>query len=331
MNRLLCFTLSLIMALSCLAGCSSGPQQYSQDDGRIHIVTTIFPIYDWCRNVMGDSSSDIELTLLLDKGVDMHSFQPGVDDILTISSCDLLIYGGGESDSWIDDALKDPVNPDIKSLNLLDSLGQDAREEELKEGMKADGQEDQESGSGYDEHVWLSLKNAEFFCGEITDLLSQLDEGNAASFEKNCQDYREKLEELEEAYTEAAGRASEKTLIVADRFPFLYLTEDCGLDYCAAFSGCTAETEVGFDTVIFLADRAGEVKAPVILTTESSDGRLAQTVADNVRGCRPEVMVLNSMQSVTEKQIKEGLTYTGVMESNLGVLKAALGEGSDEL
>ena len=213
---------------------------------KLSIVTTIFPEYDWVRELLGDNSSNADLTLLLGNGVDLHSYQPTIQDVAKISTADIFIYVGGESDGWVTDALKNKKNKDMIVLNLMEILGDSVKEEEIVEGMEAEEEEEEEAE--YDEHVWLSLKNAKVICKAITDALCQKDSTNAASYKKILSDYTAQLDQLDAAYSSTVKSASKNTLIFGDRFPFRYLVDDYDLNYYAAFVGCSAETEASLPT-----------------------------------------------------------------------------------
>ncbi len=507
----------MISALSAalLAGCGGSKKAESSaaasetaiaEGKKLKVVTTIFPEYDWAKAVLGDKAENAELTLLLKNGVDLHSYQPSAEDISKISEADLFVYVGGESDEWVNDALKEAKNKDMKVINLMEVLGDKAKEEELKEGMQEsehehshgkevstfeDGEvkdrtlgdwkgewqsayplaksgaldkafqakaeqtgkmtaeeykayytkgyetdiakiaidddtisftdesgktvkspykyvgtyiqnwstgtkaamyrfeaEDKNSGAPiyveindhmiepaaaehfhipfsnesfdaikdpesywptfypasltaeevcdelaghdhheepeYDEHVWLSLKNAELYVNKIAEDLSTLDAANADSYKKNAEDYNKKLTELDKQYAETVDKAANKYLLFGDRFPFRYLVDDYGLDYSAAFVGCSADTEASFETVRFLAEKADEKKLNSILVIENSDQKIANTIQQNTKDKNQKILVMDSMQSVTEKNIADGETYLGVMQKNLEVLKQAL-------
>ena len=298
----------------------TGAEESASEDP-IKIVASVFPAYDWARNVIGDAAG-ADLTLLVDSGVDLHSYQPSVEDILTISTCDLFIYVGGESDGWAADALAQAVNKDMVVINLLDELGSRAREEEIVEGMEAEEEEEEEGA--LDEHVWLSLKNAEVLTEAIEKALAGIDPENASAYEANLAAYTEKLSALDAAYAGAVEEASHDTVLFGDRFPFRYLTEDYGLKYYAAFAGCSAETEASFETILFLADKVDELGLSCILTIDGSDQKIAGTVAQTAKSGEPEILTLNSIQSITREDMEAGTTYLSVMEENLEVLKKAL-------
>ncbi|MBR2990083.1 MAG: zinc ABC transporter substrate-binding protein, partial [Solobacterium sp.] len=306
---------AILLSMTLLGGCSSAPQAEPND--RLQIITTIFPEYDWVMNVLGENPGEAEVTLLLDNGVDLHSYQPSAEDILKISTCDVFIYVGGESDAWVDDALKNALNEDMIVINLLESLGDTAKEEEHVEGMQ---EEDHDAESPeYDEHVWLSLRNAEVLTGVIADALSTADPDNADSYRANAEVYIAELQELDEEYAETVESAERKTLLFGDRFPFRYLTDDYGLDYYAAFAGCSAETEASFETVVFLAGKVDELSLPAIMTIEGTNHRIAETIRENTASKDQEILVLDSMQGTTSKDVQNGISYLSIMEKNLEV------------
>ena len=300
----------------------------AEEAGKIRVVTTIFPIYDWVREIAGDTGNT-EITLLLDSGVDLHSFQPSAQDILKVATCDLFIYVGGESDEWAEDALAEAVNPDMVVISLVEALGENAKAEEIVEGMEAEeeeeeGEEGEEEEPEIDEHVWLSLRNAQVFTSVIADALAQKDPANADSYRANAEAYGAKLAALDAAYAEAVDSAAHKTLLFGDRFPFRYLTDDYGLAYYAAFVGCSAETEASFETVIFLAKKTDELQLPAVLTIEGKDHRIAETIIGSTADKNRKLLTLNSMQGTTANDIEQGATYLKIMEDNLAVLKEAL-------
>lgn len=304
-----------------------------ETDRKLNIVTTIFPEYDWTRNILGNREADVNLTMLLDNGTDLHSFQPAVKDIMKVSSCDLLIYVGGESDQWIEDALESAQNKDMKTINLMEVLGDTIKEEETVEGMQDSehehGHEDEHAHEGedekeYDEHVWTSMRNASVICDAIAETLEEMDPENKEIYQTNAENYKAKLSTLDQKYQETVDTDRQNTLIFADRFAFRYLVDDYGLNYYAAFSGCSAESEASFKTVTFLAGKLDELGIKTVLTIEKSDDRIAQTVIENTKKKDQKILELNSMQSITSDEIKNGVTYLSVMEDNLKVLKEAL-------
>lgn len=313
-----------------LAGVRTAEAGTTEDSGKkLKIVTTIFPEYDWTRAILGAQMDDVDLTMLLDNGTDLHSFQPAVKDIMKVSGCDLLIYVGGESDQWIEDALESAQNKNMKTINLMEVLGDSIKEEETVEGMQGSEHEhehdhEDEDEKEYDEHVWTSLRNASMICDAIAETLEEMDPENKEVYASNAAAYQEKLSNLDTEYQNTVDSAKQNTLLFADRFAFRYLVDDYGLNYYAAFSGCSAESEASFKTVTFLAEKLDELGLKTVLTIEKSDDRIAQTVIENTETKDQKILELNSMQSITSDEIADGVTYLSVMEDNLDVLKEAL-------
>ena len=321
MKKFISAVVAGFLALGSLTACSAAG---TKGNNKLKIVTTIFPEYDWVMNVLGDKASDADVTMLLDNGVDLHSFQPTAADIMKISSCDLFIYVGGESDEWVEDALKEAVNKNMVVIDLLDELGDAVKEEELVEGMQGEDEEEEEGETEYDEHVWLSLRNAQVFVKSISDALQKIDSANADTYKKNADSYIESLKALDADYKAAVDAASNKTILFGDRFPFRYMVDDYGLTYYAAFAGCSAESEASFETITFLSKKVDELSLPAVLTIEGKDKRIAETIIENTASKNQKVLTLDSMQSVSSSDVKNGTTYISIMESNLSVLKEAL-------
>lgn len=332
MKKITALLLALFVLVGALAGC--GKQNDTNKTDKLSIVTTIFPEYDWVREILGDKADNAEITMLLDNGVDLHSYQPTADDIVKISDCDLFIYVGGESDGWVEDALRNAANRNMKVINLLEVLGDSVKTEEIVEGMQEehehedahahDDAEEHEHEEEADEHVWLSLKNAKMLVRVISKALQELDPDNKDIYAANADAYVKKLSALDADYQAAVDAASNKTILFGDRFPFRYLVDDYGLRYYAAFVGCSAETEAGFETISFLAKRVDEWKLPCVLTIEGAQHKIAETVVRNTTTKNQKVLTMDSMQSTTTQDVKNGTTYLSVMEKNLSVLKEAL-------
>ncbi len=321
-RKMLALFLALLAAVCCLAGCGK-----EKKDGKKKIVVTIFPEYDWVKNILGDNPAGIELTLLQGSGTDLHSYQPTAEDILKISTCDLFICIGGESDGWVDAALKQSNNKDRVAMKLIEILGDAVKAEEHVEGMEEedhDEGEDHDEERESDEHVWLSLRNAKALSGAIAAEIKKIDPEHADVYEKNAKAYAEKLEALDAEYAAAVNAASQKTVLFGDRFPFRYLTDDYGLKYYAAFSGCSAETEASFETVAFLTGKVDELKLTAVLAIEGSNCKIAETIVKNTATKDQKILTLNSLQSTTWKDIENGADYIGIMTKNLEVLKEAL-------
>ena len=499
MKKMITVLLTLMLAAGVSVGC--GKQNASDKVDKLNIVTTIFPEYDWVREILGEREDKAEITLLLDNGVDLHSYQPTADDIVKIADCDLFVYVGGESDSWVDDVLNKAANKDMKVINLLDALGDKVKSEQLVEGMqeedhehshdekiteddikdrklsdfsgewkslypylksgkldkyceykaKEDGDDstskdtylekyksswqcdienlsinrntitftysdgntvsaeytyagyqpkmtdegeigsvryqfettsadapkyvqfndhghepgeaehfhiyygndsldklmdsknhpffvkealsadeivdeliEHQHGEEKDEHVWLSLKNAGALCEVISDALQEIDPKNKEIYAANTVDYKKKLSELDDKYQKTVESGRHKTMLFGDRFPFRYLADDYGLNYYAAFAGCSAETEASFETISFLAKKTDEQDIPCVLTIEGARHKIAETIVDNTVEKNQKILAMDSMQSTNLKDVANGTTYLSVMENNLSVLKEAL-------
>ena len=328
MKKNILIIVAAIFMAAYLSACGTGAEAAADNSGKLSIVTTIFPEYDWVMNILGDNPAGAEVTMLLDNGVDLHSYQPTAEDIMKISTCDLFIYVGGESDEWVEDALKTAENKNITAINLLDVLGGKVKEEEIVEGMEGEEEEEdgeeEEEGPEYDEHVWLSLENASVLVSAISDAIQKTDPANADIYNKNAEAYKDKLEALDNEYKAAVSDASVNTLLFGDRFPFRYLTDDYNLNYYAAFAGCSAETEASFETITFLAGKVDELSLSCVMTIEGTDHKIAETIVKNTLNKDQKILTMDSMQSTTSKDVTNGTTYLSVMEDNLKVLKEAL-------
>lgn len=328
MRKVYSFIFSFILLFSFL-GCqkkSAGAEQASSE-GKIKVLATIFPAYDWARNLSAGSDS-VHVDMLLKDGVDMHSFQPSASDIVKISTADIFIYVGGESDAWVETALKNAGNSKMIVINLMDTLKGFVKQEEIVEGMQHDEHGHDEHGHDEhddhdeeienDEHVWLSLNNAIASSNEIARALMEKDESNSSIYMANLIAYIDKLGALRQEYADKFGG---KTIIVCDRFPFLYLTDEFGIKYYAAFNGCSAESEASFETIAFLSVKLSELKSPSVFVTESSDKKIARTVISNTGTKDCKIIALDSMQSTTFKQAQNGANYLDTMRANLEALK----------
>ena len=357
-NKMGAYALALAVAAAALTGCGAGNGSVNTPASTaaaadtadpaggepFSVVCTIFPAYDWTREILGSHADEAQVTYLLDNGVDLHSYQPTMDDMMKISDCDLFIYVGGESDEWVEDALEDAQNRDMRVISLLDVLGDSAKVEELKEGMQEDDHDEDDHDHDddhdedehdhddhehdhdeeeYDEHVWLSLRNARIFCAEIERNMEAIDPANADDYRANLEGYTARLDELDSSFKAVVDGSSARTLIFGDRFPFRYFVDDYGLDYYAAFIGCSAETEASFETITFLADKVKELDCKTIFILESSDSGIADTII-STSGRSVEIAELNSLQSVSREDIAGGATYISLMQGNCDVLAGAL-------
>ena len=334
------FAAAIFSLVACNESSDKKPEQT-----KISIVTTIYPEYAWVKEILGQRADSVELTLLIKNGVDLHSYKPTAQDIAKIASANMVIYVGGESDEWIKDALEATPKKDRSEINLMKALGDRVKAEEIVEGMEAEHhhhhheehaeEHEHEHHSEHaeaheheienDEHVWLSLKNAEILVQKITVELAKLDLAHASAYKDNAADYIARITALDGDYRAAIESAHRKTILFGDRFPFRYLVDDYGIKYYAAFVGCSAESEASFETIAFLANKMDSDSLPAILTIEKGNKKIANAVLAASKNSKDaQILTINSMQAVTEQQIAEGESYLSIMQTNLEILKKAL-------
>ncbi len=312
--------LLLLLAVLCAPLCGCG-QNLSHGGKRI--VCTIFPLYDWMRELTAGADG-VETVLVADNGVDMHSYQPTTGDIVDISTCDMLVYIGGDSDRWVEETALRSGSEKMTRLPLLELMGEDAlcaapHDHHDEEHHHHHGED------AKDEHLWLSPSAALKLCALLTNELCVMDEANASVYRANFESYSARLEELDRNYRTAAEESRRDMLLFADRFPFRYLADDYSLEYSAAFDGCEAETEAGFETVTRLAARLDDHDLGCVLIIDGSRPDLARTIIAASDSPGAEILTLDSMQSVSGEDIAGGVTYLSIMEENLNVLRQALG------
>ena len=326
----------LALCLTLLSGCT-GPTTAEQDENVI--LCTTFAAYDWVREILGDTDT-FTCRMLVDNGVDLHSYQPSAQDIMKIADCRMLVYVGGESDTWVSDALAESGNEDIVAISLLDLVGDRALNEVELEGVEGHHHHDHDNedhdhdehgheaeitdhDDHYDEHVWLSLKNAIVCTETLADAITKLDSCNSKKYAANAKAYTGKLEALDADYQTMRDTATQTTILIGDRFPFLYLAEDYDIHYFAAYSGCSADVEASVHTVTYLTEKLQEYKLPAIYVVDNGTDSLARTIAESA-DMTPDILHLSSMQSVTKEDIQKGCTYLSYMEENLQMLKDGL-------
>ncbi len=316
MKKIISLLISLLI-ISVFCGCDN--QSKNNQEG-LNIVCTAFPQYDYAKNILGNDDS---LTLLLDDGADLHSYEPTAQDIIAIGSADIFIYIGGNSDSWVEGALTSANNPELKTIALMDIV--DTYDVEYVAGMEHSHGEHNSAHDGdhseEDEHIWLSLRNARIITEALCKAICEVDPENAEIYKSNCQNYINSLSELDNEYTITVKNAKRKTILFADRFPFRYMTEDYGLEYYAAFAGCSSESEASFKTMAFLIDKTKELELPAVLTIDGSDSSIAEMITKSTQS---KILTLDSCQSVSITDIRNGTSYLGIMQKNLEVLKEVL-------
>ncbi len=366
-SRVLALVVASCMAVGCAGSTADSMASSTGSTGdtvqveTLNVVSTIFPIYDWTKVILGDDLENVNLIYLEDTGADVHSYEPTVADMVAMTTCDMFIYVGGESDDWVAAVLANAENPDMVVINLTEVLGDAVMEEVEVEGMQHDHDHDEECEEDHnhdeeceedhdhdeeceedhdhdeecednhdyddgelDEHIWLSLNNAAVVCQVIADELSALNPAQADLYAANLVAYQEQLAALNAAYQAVVADAAQTTLLFADRFPFLYMMEDYSLNYYAAFAGCSSETEATFETIAFLAGKIDELGLTIVLTTEDPAPNVAETVIASTVNQDMVILPLDSMQAVTASEVAEGATYLSIMESNLEVIAQAV-------
>lgn len=352
MKKFAAFAMFVLATALMFVACSAESNEKAPAQKKVSIVATIYPQYDWLKNVLGDRLDAVNLKLLIKNGTDLHSYKPSAQDIAAIASADMVVFVGGESDEWIEKALKATPKEGRVQVNLMEALGDRVKEEEVVEGMQAEEEHHHEHGEEAeehehehhehaeehehehhehaeapenDEHIWLSLKNAELLVMNLADALSKVDTAHATEYHMNAGLYIAKISALDAQYRAATDSAHFKTILFGDRFPFRYLVDDYGIKYFAAFVGCSAESEASFETVAFLAGKMDSLALPAIFTIDGSNGKIARAILDaSKKSKETPVLTLNSMQSVTDAQMQSGVDYLSVMQSNLEVLKKAI-------
>lgn len=320
----------LILIILIFTGCSKSKEtniEGNSEEGRLSVVSTIFTSYDFVRQIGGDK---VDTYMLLPVGSESHSYEPTPQDIIKIQDCDVFIYAGGESDSWVDEVLRSMDTSNMKIISMMDCVN--TLDEEIVEGMEDDHDHEEEDHDHeeedhdheeveLDEHVWTSPKNAKLIVEKISSVLCELDPENAEYYKSNTEDYVTELDRLDRELTEAVENGVRNTIIFGDRFPFRYLAYDYGLDYYAAFPGCSTETEASAKTIAFLIDKVNEEQIPVVFHIELSNEKIANTIGEATGA---KVMLLHSCHNVSKDDFESGIGYVELMERNVQALEEAL-------
>ncbi len=308
-----------------LAGCSGEKTSLSSEDGKLKVIATVFPYYDFVRQIANDA---VDVELFIPAGSSTHSFEPTPKDMIHLQEADLIIYNGGHMESFMDPILE-AADREGELLCMMDYV--EPLEEVIVEGMEHEHDEEEhghthehdEEGhvSEYDEHIWTSPKNAMLLVQAISDQLCEMDPSNAAMYQQNTEDYLNELQNLDQKFEDVVAGAQNKIMIVGDRFPLRYFAECYGLDYRAAFSGCSEDSEPSVKTVAYLIDRVKEYHIPVVYHMELSSTRIAETIAEETGA---SVLEFHSCHNVTKQEWEEGVTYLELMEQNVEKLKEGL-------
>ena len=328
-------TLNLILIpLITFSSCNTESESVNKNSDGISIVTTIFPYYEFARNIAGNKA---DVKLLLSPGSEPHSYEPSPSDIVAIENCDIFIYNGGESDEWVDSVLSSLQNNDMKIMKMMDYVtllneqsGEHSHdhehEHEHSENEESHSHEEENDiehshGEGYDEHIWTSVRNAKELSAEIAHTLSELDAENSDYYSENENNYSLQLEKLDEEFTGIVNSSARNTVVFGDRFPFLYFVTDYELEYECAFPGCSSETEPSISTVTHMIDFVKKEEIPTVFYLEFSNGKTAQLIAEDTGA---DTMLFSSCHNVTKEQFESGVSYISLMEQNATALKEAL-------
>ncbi|MCI7759760.1 MAG: metal ABC transporter substrate-binding protein [[Eubacterium] saphenum] len=306
----------LVFSTAMFCGCQN-QNKTENSSGKLKIVTTIFPAYDFAKNIFGETA---EVTMLLKPGMESHSYDPSAKDVVKIDECDLFIYNGGESDAWVENILKSTEN--VKALKMGDAV--EVLGEEHTDGMTAEENDEHDhDDEEYDEHVWTSPKNAALIAASIRDKAKEISPENAAAFDKNAESYIAKINSLDERFAELLA-GEKRYFVFGDRFPLLYFFKEYGLNYYAAFPGCASETEPSAQTISFLSKKLSDSDTiNTVFYIELSNHKLADNLAAESNLPTAE---FHSCHNITSSDFEAGESYISLMERNYQTLKTALGK-----
>ncbi len=305
MKKVLAFILSLLIIITAFCSCKTNDTS-NIEDGKINIVTTIFPYYDFTKNIVGDNANVI---LLLSPGAEPHHFEPSPSQIIDINNCDLFIYTGGESDAWAE-SIVNGLDSDVKVLKLIDCV-QTYNEEEIDKTQK----------EKIDEHIWTSPRNAIDISMAISKEIQAIDAENSKYYKDNEVSYISKLNSLDSNFKEIISNGSRDKIVFGDRFPILYFVKQYYLAYECAFPGCSTETEPGIATINRLIDVVKTENIPVVFYLDFSNQSVANLLCEDT-GAKP--LVYHSCHNVSAEDFENGVSYISLMEENAQALKEAL-------
>lgn len=307
MKKILLTLLILCTALLTLPACKTDEKN---SDEKLKIVASIFPQYDFAREL---TKGKADISMLVTPGAETHGFEPTVSHMKAIADCDIFIYTGGDSDSWINSLLDSVDNPDMTVISLVDIV-KDGEDHETHDHSH-------EGHSHFDEHVWTSPENSIEICNEITRILMEKDPVNADFYETNLERYIKELQSLDEGFREITENSVRNTLVFADRFPLTHFAHHYHLEHFAAFSGCSDDTEPSASTVASLIDKVNAESIPVVFKIELSSDSIAKTVANETDA---EILTFYSCHNISKEDFEKGETYISLMEKNIESLKTAL-------
>lgn len=320
-NRFSFFSLFLLTALIFSACSVPSFENNNNEEDKLKIVTTIFPQYDFARQI---GKEKVSLKMLVTPGGESHSYEPTPQDIIVVRDCDIFISVGGESDVWSNVILNSIDTSDITVIKLMDCV--EAVEEEISDGMTEKLPTVTENEAEYDEHVWTSPKNAKAISETIAKSMIACDGENKDFYQANFEDYENRLNELDREYRNTISKAENPTVVFGDRFPFRYLFDEYGLKYYAAFPGCSTDSDVSAKTMMLLIDKIKENNLSTVFYIEFSARKIADTLSSETRA---EPLLLHSCHTVSKEDFEGGITYIDLMKNNLENLKRGLNIEAD--
>ena len=304
--------LTAVATALCLCSCASQNEADNKDSQKLKIISTVFPPYDLARQIAGDNA---DISILLPPGSESHTYEPTAKEIIEIQNCDIFLYIGGENEQWAEKIISSNKTDSVKTVKLIDCV------KTLEEAELHEEEHEEEHSHETDEHIWTSPKNEQLMLTAVYDAICEADPENKAVYTKNKDSYNEQLTELDKAYKEAVGNAKNKTIIMADKFPFRYLAEEYGLDFYAAFSSCSDESEPSAAAMTSLISKIKELKIPVVYYLEFSSTKVADTLCSETGASS---LMLHSCHNVSKEDLDKGVTYVELMKQNLENLKTAL-------
>ena len=304
--------LTAVATALCLCSCASQNEADNKDSQKLKIISTVFPPYDLARQIAGDNA---DISILLPPGSESHTYEPTAKEIIEIQNCDIFLYIGGENEQWAEKIISSNKSDSVKTVKLIDCV------KTLEEADLHEEEHEEEHSHETDEHIWTSPKNEQLMLTAVYDAICEADPENKAVYTKNKDSYNEQLTELDKAYKEAVGNAKNKTIIMADKFPFRYLAEEYGLDFYAAFSSCSDESEPSAAAMTSLISTIKELKIPVVYYLEFSSTKVADTLCSETGASS---LMLHSCHNVSKEDLDKGVTYVELMKQNLENLKTAL-------
>lgn len=312
--------ISIVLCVIMLSACTSRDKNTSTD--RLSVVAVNFAQYDFARAVCGESA---DVQMIMRPGAEVHGYEPSLSDIIAIENADVLVYGGGANDVWVDKILTSVNTGGITLVPLMEDESINLYKEEVHSSPHSHPEHDHHHHEGtgaYDEHIWTSPKNAMRIVNIIEETVSERDPENRDIYKKNASEYINRLAGIDEELTDAISGAKSKFVAVADRFPFLYLAKDYGLEYAAAFSGCSPESDAGPSVIANMIEEINHHGTKAVFYIELSNQKMADAICENTGAKK---LLLHSCQSISREDFEMGVSYADLMEQNITNLKEALG------